>query len=110
MHVYRHTLNKLPLLSGLPEACLTAMALKLEARSMAPGEVIYREGEVGDCLFFLCEGSVELSMLMMTNKARDALGAHPVHDPAVKDWFLSGLDKNGKNTMLPDQCEGTVSL
>jgi hypothetical protein len=32
MHIYRNTLSKLPLLSGLSESCLTAMALKLETR------------------------------------------------------------------------------
>lgn len=32
MHIYRNTLSKLPLLSGLSESCLTAMALRLGTR------------------------------------------------------------------------------
>jgi len=40
---------------------MRALASKGEVKTFAPGELIFRSGETGDCMFGLLEGSVELS-------------------------------------------------
>ena len=40
---------------------MRALASKGEVLQFAPGDLIFRSGETGDCMFGLLEGSVELS-------------------------------------------------
>ena len=40
---------------------MRALASKGEVKTFAPGELVFKSGETGDCMFGLLEGSVELS-------------------------------------------------
>eukprot|EP00281_Chroomonas_sp_CCMP1168_P023902 CAMPEP_0206224718 /NCGR_PEP_ID=MMETSP0047_2-20121206/7173_1 /ASSEMBLY_ACC=CAM_ASM_000192 /TAXON_ID=195065 /ORGANISM="Chroomonas mesostigmatica_cf, Strain CCMP1168" /LENGTH=885 /DNA_ID=CAMNT_0053647689 /DNA_START=105 /DNA_END=2759 /DNA_ORIENTATION=+ len=85
-HLYRQMLSRMPLLKDLSEASLTALSLALEPMQLAPGEVIYREGQYDNCMYFLSEGEVELSMVLLSQAQKRAFGAHVQIDTAVSDW------------------------
>jgi len=84
-HLYRATLSQMPTFKKLSEASLTALSLALEPVQRAPGEVIYREGQLDDCMYFLHEGEVELSIVLLTNEQKHQLGAHIKSDPSLMD-------------------------
>ena len=52
---------------------MTEVALALEPRLVPPGEILYREGEMGDTMYFLTKGQVVLSILLISN-ARQKVG------------------------------------
>ncbi|MBM3881748.1 MAG: cyclic nucleotide-binding domain-containing protein [Verrucomicrobia bacterium] len=53
-------LRRNPALQELEEGTLRALAARLEAVAFAPGEVICREGEVGDRMFLIAAGEVSV--------------------------------------------------
>jgi hypothetical protein len=64
---------------------VAALSLSLEPIQISPGEVIYREGQTDDCMYFLHEGEVELSMLMLTEAQKIEFGAHIQSDPSLME-------------------------
>ena len=62
-----------------------ALASQGEVQQVAPGELIFRSGETGDCMFGLLEGSVELSWNEESGheviKAGDVFGAGALVTP-----------------------------
>ena len=51
-------LDRVPLLSGLPEEYRTLLAKHLERKTFRAGEIICREGEEGDALYIIGKGQV----------------------------------------------------
>ncbi len=47
--------------AGLSETMLDAIALELEVMQCAPEQVIFREGDKGDCMYLVSEGAVCIS-------------------------------------------------
>ena len=41
---------------------------------IAPKTIIYREGELGDCMYFISNGEVTLSMLILDAETKSELG------------------------------------
>lgn len=64
---------------------MRALASKGEVKSFASGELVFRSGETGDCMFGLLEGSVELSWNEDSGheviKAGDVFGAGALVTP-----------------------------
>lgn len=75
-HLYREVLSQMPLFTALSEQALTALSLALEPIQRAPGEVIYREGQLDDCMYFLHNGEIQLSMALLTAAQKVEYGAH----------------------------------
>jgi CRP-like cAMP-binding protein len=57
----RRALADTPLFAGLPMETLEALITELELVSLLVGEVVFREGELGDALFIVSEGEVAMS-------------------------------------------------
>ena len=47
--------------------------------------MIYREGQLDDCMYFLHEGEVELSILLLTADQKSRYGAYIKSDPSVTE-------------------------
>lgn len=54
----RQALASTPLFSGLGERQLEALIGRIELATLAPGQVLFREGERGDALYVIAEGEV----------------------------------------------------
>jgi hypothetical protein len=52
---------------------------------IAPNTVIYREGELGDSMFFVSQGEVTMSMLIMDHAAKEEQGIHIISDISLRD-------------------------
>lgn len=63
-------LGEVPLFRGLTREQLERALDAMEKQDMAPGEVIIREGEPGDVLYVLLEGTVEVSKTLLLRVAR----------------------------------------
>ncbi len=53
------TLRRVPLFSNMDEAEVTGIRAIMEANTFAPGQVIFREGELGDHFHVIMDGEVE---------------------------------------------------
>lgn len=56
----RERLEELPIFSGMGSRQLDLLAVKLQVRSVDPGEVLVRRGEAGDAFFIVREGEFEV--------------------------------------------------
>jgi signal transduction histidine kinase len=54
-------LRRLPLFAELPEADLQALYQRAEAMTLATGEWLMREGDVGETLYVVLEGTIEIT-------------------------------------------------
>jgi len=57
----RQRLQAVPLFKGLGERQLDVLAVKLETRPFAPGEVLVRQGDDGDSFYVVREGQVNVT-------------------------------------------------
>ncbi len=55
-----HLLSQIPLFESMQEADLEVLANKLSSRSFAEGDVIFAQGEVGDRMYLIEEGAVDI--------------------------------------------------
>jgi uncharacterized membrane protein len=55
-------LRSLPLFEGLPEEDLEALATRLERRAFRAGEIIFHQGDMGDSMFFIERGNVNIHL------------------------------------------------
>lgn len=51
------------LFAGIPPECVDQIAANIRMRQLEPDEIIFREGDPGDCLYLVMEGSVRISKL-----------------------------------------------
>ena len=86
--MYSAVLHSLPMLKGLDERTLTEVALALEPIQLAPNSVIYREDELADCMYFLSEGIIEMSILLLPAARKADLGLHIIPDTAVRNTMV----------------------
>jgi voltage-gated potassium channel len=59
LHLNRRILKKVPLFQDASEEFLQEIVLLLEPRLYMPGDLVFREGDLGDAMFFVSSGSVE---------------------------------------------------
>jgi len=59
LQLNRRILQKVPLFQGAGEDFLREVVLLLEPRIYMPGDLIFREGDSGDAMFFVSSGTVE---------------------------------------------------
>ena len=62
--------KKVPLLSDLPRNEIDYLAATLQVVTLAPGEVLFREGEPGESLFIILEGELEVLLALGTPDER----------------------------------------
>ncbi len=59
--------KRVPLLSELPRSELNMLSTTLQVVSLDPGEILFSEGQIGDCLYIILEGYLEVLLAMGTN-------------------------------------------
>jgi MFS family permease len=64
----------LPLFAGVPASALEAIAVRMEALRVVPGEVVIREGAVADRFYLIDEGSFAVTRLVGSESASEAAG------------------------------------
>ncbi len=57
----QQSMNAIPLFDGLGPAQLESVRRYLSSRSLAPGEMLFEEGDHGDYLCFVADGQLEMS-------------------------------------------------
>lgn len=57
----RRLLSNSPLCRGLTESELDEVLAIAEAKKVASGDIVFKQGEVADALFFIARGSVEVT-------------------------------------------------
>jgi phosphoserine phosphatase RsbU/P len=62
--------KKVPLLSDLPRNELDHLVATLQVVDLAPGDVLFREGEPGESLFIILEGQLEVILALGTSDER----------------------------------------
>ncbi len=67
--VAAHEFSRIPLLASLPGERLQELAKRMERRSVAPGEVLVRQGEDGDRFYVVLSGLLEV-----TQESRGSIG------------------------------------
>lgn len=95
-------LSALPLARDLAPAQLAALAARVTRQELAAGDVLFREGEPGDCLYALARGSVS----MLTHVRGDAADARRLASfaPGVIFGEAAMLDGGGRTaTGVADQ-------
>lgn len=60
MELKRDLLSRIPLFRGLSEAFLEEVALSLRPDVYVPGEHVFRQGQPGDRMFFVIEGTLKV--------------------------------------------------
>lgn len=108
-HLYREVLHSLPMFKGLDEACITELALALQPLQLPPDTVIYREDEIGDSMYFVSEGEVRLSMIMVSAQKKKELGLRVVTDTKLSDAVSLSSDRKGKHFFQMRPCTSSVS-
>ena len=53
-------LSRIPLLADLPVADLDQLVTTLKVTELQPGEILFREGEVGDHFYVIVDGQLEI--------------------------------------------------
>lgn len=59
--VSARSLDSIPLFSGIPAEELVSVLTAVRPRRVAPGEVVVREGEPGDTLYLIVQGTLRVS-------------------------------------------------
>lgn len=71
----RLALSSTPLFSGLSERQLEALIARIDLLTLAPGQVLFREGDQGDSLYVIAEGEVHVEAAGPPRVPPQVLGA-----------------------------------
>ena len=59
MHLHREVLA-LPIFTEASQGCLKAIAMQIKPMFCAPGEYVIRKADAISCIYFVCNGSLEI--------------------------------------------------
>ena len=59
MHLHREVLA-LPIFSQASQGCLKAIAMQIKPMFCAPGEYVIHKADAINCIYFVCNGSLEI--------------------------------------------------
>jgi len=60
LHLNRHLIEKVPFFKNTDKEFIKDIILHLEAKIFLPGDYIFKKGDVGKCMYFVCRGSVDV--------------------------------------------------
>jgi len=60
IHIHAEVLEKIPIFRGADDGFIKEIVMKLNPAMFTPGDVIFREGEIGHNMYFISRGSVEI--------------------------------------------------
>lgn len=64
-----HRLRAIPFLAGVPDRALARLAAQCSVRRVNPAETIFQEGDIGDALFVILDGEIQI----LRNETTDGL-------------------------------------
>ena len=97
-------LKSLSIFSDTPEPILAELAPLMQESEMAEGSVIFREGDIGDCMYIIYKGEVKIhkgSNTLAVLKGREVFGELSLLDSETRsatatahvDCFLFKIDQ-----------------
>ncbi len=60
LHLNREIIEKVPMFKGAPDELIRQIVLNLKPVLFTPGDYIFRKGELGDQMYFISRGKVEI--------------------------------------------------
>jgi len=60
LHLNKEIIEKVPMFNGAPEELIRQIVLNLKPALFTPGDYIFRKGELGDQMYFISRGRVEI--------------------------------------------------
>lgn len=60
LHLNREIIEKVPMFKGAPDELIRQIVLNLKPALFMPGDYIFRKGELGDQMYFISRGKVEI--------------------------------------------------
>lgn len=96
------TLLKAPIFRALPPANLQKIMMSLHEVRYRPGEVIIKQGEVGDFYYIIKKGQCLISRKPAPNAKDIKLGELTVHDSFGEDALISGQPRSVSITAIGD--------
>lgn len=60
LHLNKEIIEKVPMFKGAPEELIRQIVLNLKPALFTPGDFIFRKGELGDQMYFISRGKVEI--------------------------------------------------
>lgn len=60
IHIHAEVLEKIPIFRGADDGFIKEIVMKLNPAMFTPGDIIFREGEIGHNMYFISRGSVEI--------------------------------------------------
>lgn len=60
LHLNKDIIEKVPMFNGAPEDLIRQIVLNLKPALFTPGDFIFRKGEMGDQMYFISRGNVEI--------------------------------------------------
>ena len=90
MHLHREILA-LPLFENASQGCLKSIALMIKPMFCAPGEFIIHKGDVLNCIYFVCNGSMEIlkDLLVVAILGENSV-TYPLVDVTTREWVGPG--------------------
>lgn len=62
LHLYAEALEKVPFFRGQHPQFITSIVTALQLEFYAPGDIVVRQGDMGDAMYFLAQGSLEVRL------------------------------------------------
>ena len=109
-------LRSIPIFTSIPDHILAAVAQITDEVELAAGETLIHEGDVGDCMYVIVEGSVRVhsrEKTIITLITGQTVGELAVLDPeprsasatAEGDAFLFRIGKDAFDEVMADRPE-----
>ena len=83
-HIYRKILQRLPLFKRLDDFVITDLALALNPLQLAPHTFVYREDDIGDSMYFVSSGQVEMSIFLLSLQKKKEISLKVVADTSYR--------------------------
>ena len=114
-------LKSVPMFTDTPERILSGLSEIMKEQSVRAGDIIFREGELGDCLYIIFDGQISIHNATQEYArmgSREIFGELALLDPeprsasatAIKDTLLVRIDKEDFDDLIDTQPEVTHGI
>jgi len=113
LHMHRSLIEQVPFFRNIGKDFISDIISQFQTRVFLPGDIILKKGDVGNCMYFICKGSIDVfssdeSSVIATLNEGDYFGEIALIKKVVrtrsviaKDYcYLYALEKNNFDTLL----------